>query len=64
MRNKVLAVKHERKKPLERHRLRMDENFKMDLKEIVFDGLDWIHLAHDTDPLVVCEQFHKLRGIS
>jgi hypothetical protein len=25
------------------------ENIKMDLREIVWDGMDWIHLAQDRD---------------
>ena len=33
--------------PLERHRLRWEDNIKMDLQEVGCGGMDWIDLAQD-----------------
>jgi hypothetical protein len=47
--------KPEGKKPLGRPRRRWVYNIKMDIKEIGWDGMDWIDLAQDRDqgrPLV------------
>jgi hypothetical protein len=41
--------KPERKKPLRRPRHRWEDSIKMDLWEIDFGGVDWIHLAQDRD---------------
>jgi hypothetical protein len=35
----------EGKRPLGRPRRRWEDNIKMDLEEIGFGGVDWIHLA-------------------
>jgi hypothetical protein len=35
------------KTPLERFRRRWEDNIKIDLKIIVWDGMDLIHLAHN-----------------
>jgi hypothetical protein len=32
-----------------RHRHRYKYNVKMDMREICLDGVDWIHLPHDSD---------------
>jgi hypothetical protein len=37
------------KRPLGRPRRRWVDNIKMDLKEIGWDGIDWIDLARDRD---------------
>jgi hypothetical protein len=37
------------KGPLERPRRRWVDNIKMDLREIGWDGMDWIDLAQDRD---------------
>jgi hypothetical protein len=37
------------KKPLRRPRRRWVDNIKMDLRAIVWDGMDWIDLAQDRD---------------
>jgi hypothetical protein len=45
----------EGKRPLGRLSHRLDDNIKMDLGEIFWDGMDWIDLAQDRDqckPLV------------
>jgi hypothetical protein len=49
MRNtyKVLVGRPEVKTPLRRSRHRCEDNIKMDLKEIGWEVVDWIHLAQD-----------------
>ena len=39
----------EGKKPLGKPRRRWEDNAKMDLKEVGYEGMDWIELAEDTD---------------
>jgi hypothetical protein len=39
----------EGKRPLGRPRYRWEDNIKMDLMEIRWEGMDWIYLAHDRD---------------
>jgi hypothetical protein len=39
----------EEKKPLERPRHRWGVGIKMDLREIGWEGMEWIHLAQDRD---------------
>jgi hypothetical protein len=41
--------KPEGKKPLGRPRCRWVDNFKIDLREIGWDGVDWVALALDRD---------------
>jgi hypothetical protein len=41
-----LLGKYERKRPLGRSRRRW-EDFRIDLREIVWEGVDWMHLAQD-----------------
>jgi hypothetical protein len=45
----ILVGRHEGRRPLGRHRRRWEENIKMDFREIVFGGVDWIHWAQDRD---------------
>jgi hypothetical protein len=49
MRNayKILVRKPHGKRPFERHRHRWEDNIRMDLKEIVWENVDWIHLSQD-----------------
>jgi len=49
---RVLVGKHEGKRLLGRHRRRWEDNIKMDLQEVVYDGMDWIDLAQER---VSCE---------
>jgi hypothetical protein len=41
--------KPEEKRPLERPRRRWEDGIKMDLGEIGWEGVEWIHLAQDRD---------------
>jgi hypothetical protein len=43
---RILVGKLERKRPLGRQRRRWVDNIKMGLREIGWDGMDWIDLAH------------------
>jgi len=46
---RVLVGRPVGKRPLGRLRRRWEDNVRMDLSEIMWEGLDWIHLAQDTD---------------
>ena len=46
---RVLVVKPEGKRPLERPRRRWEDNIKMDLQEVRGGRGDWMELAHDRD---------------
>jgi hypothetical protein len=62
--------KPEGKRPLGKRRPRWVDNIKIDLREIGWDGMDWIDLAQDRDrwrPLVntvMNLRFHKMLGSS
>jgi hypothetical protein len=56
--SRMLVGKPEGKRPLGRPRCRWVDNIKIDLREIRWDGLDWINLAQDRD------RFHKMLGSS
>jgi hypothetical protein len=45
----ILVGKPERKRQLGRRRCRWDDNIRIDLRGIVWEGVDWIHLAQDRD---------------
>jgi hypothetical protein len=45
----ILVGKREGRRPLGRSRRRWEDNIKMDLREIGFGDVDWIHLAQDRD---------------
>jgi hypothetical protein len=45
----ILVGKPEGKRPLVRARRRWVDNIKIDLREIGWDGMDWIDLAQDRD---------------
>jgi hypothetical protein len=40
-----LVGKHEGKRPLESPRRGWEDNIKMDLREMGWEGVDWMHLA-------------------
>jgi len=46
---KILAQKHEGRKPLGRPIHRSEDNIKMDLREIWCKDVDWIRLAQDKE---------------
>jgi hypothetical protein len=46
---RILVGKPEGKRPLERPRRRWVNNIKVDLREIEWDGMDWINLDQDRD---------------
>jgi hypothetical protein len=46
---RILVGKPEGKRPLGRPRRRWVDNIKMDLREIGWDGVDWIDMSQDMD---------------
>jgi hypothetical protein len=46
---RLLVGKPNGKRPLERPRHRWEDGIKMDLREIGWGGVEWIHLAQDRD---------------
>jgi hypothetical protein len=46
---RILVEKPEGKRPLRRPRRRWVDHIKMGLREIEWDGMDWIDLAQDRD---------------
>jgi hypothetical protein len=63
----ILVGRPEGRRPQGRPRRRWEDNTKMDLGEIGFGNVDWIHLAQDRDwwrAVVNNFGFHKMRGIS
>jgi hypothetical protein len=46
---RILEGRPEGKRPLGRQRHRWVDNIKIDLREIVWGGMDWIDLAQDRD---------------
>jgi hypothetical protein len=46
---RILVGKLEGKRPLGRRRHRWEDNIRMDLREIVWGGMDWLDLAQDRD---------------
>jgi hypothetical protein len=47
--NNILVGRPEGRRPLGRPRRRWEHNIKMDLREIDFGDVDWIHWAQDRD---------------
>jgi hypothetical protein len=46
---RILVGKPEGKRPLERPRCRWVDHIKMDLREVGWDGVDWMDMAQDRD---------------
>jgi hypothetical protein len=46
---RILVGKPEGKRPLERPRRRWVDNIKIDLRDIEWDGVDWIDLSQDRE---------------
>jgi hypothetical protein len=42
---KIVVGKPERKRPLGRPTRRLEDNIRMDLREIGWEGVNWMHLA-------------------
>jgi hypothetical protein len=60
---RILVGKLEGKSPLGRPRLRWEDNIKMDLREIAWDGMDWIDLAQYKTPVEgPCEHGNEPSG--
>jgi hypothetical protein len=51
----ILLRKSEGKRPIERPRCRWKDNTKMDLREIGYGGMEWIHLAQGRDQWEILE---------
>jgi hypothetical protein len=51
MRNayKILVRKFKGKRPLGRHKHKWEDNIKMDFRETVCTGMEWIHVAQDRE---------------
>jgi hypothetical protein len=47
----IMVGRPEGRRPLERPRRRWEDNIKMDLRDIGFGDVDWIHWAQDRDRL-------------
>jgi hypothetical protein len=47
----ILVGIPEEKRPFGRPRRRWEDNIRMDLREIVWVGVAWIHMAQDRDKL-------------
>jgi hypothetical protein len=45
----ILVGKLERKKPLGRPRLRWEDHIRIDLRDIGWEGMDWMHLPQYRD---------------
>jgi ribosome biogenesis protein Nip4 len=66
----ILVWRPERRRPLRRPMRRWKDSIKMDLREIGFGDVEWIHLAQKKDRwwalvnTAMNLRFHKMRGIS
>jgi hypothetical protein len=49
------------KRPMGRLRRRLMENIKMDLREIGCDGMEWVHLAQDSERRTLINTVMNLR---
>jgi hypothetical protein len=60
---RILVGKPGEMRPLGRPRRRWVDNIIMDLRKIGWDGMDWIELAQDRDPVEgSCEHGNKPSG--
>jgi hypothetical protein len=63
---RILVGKPEGKRPVGRPRHRWVDNIKIDLREIRWDGMDWIDLAQDRDQWRACvarqQSMHQWAG--
>jgi hypothetical protein len=61
---RILVGKPEGKRPLGRQRRRWVDNIKIDLREIGWDGTDWIELAQDREILQYLSDWRLLKSDS
>jgi hypothetical protein len=59
---RILVGKPEGNRSLGRPKCKWVDNIKMDLREIGWDGMDWINLAQDRDSGVSCEHGNEPSG--
>jgi hypothetical protein len=59
---RVLVGSPKGKRPLGRSRCRCEYNITMDLREIVIDRANWIHLAQDSPMKSFCEHGNEPSG--
>jgi hypothetical protein len=45
----ILVARREGKRPLRRHRRRCEDNIRMDLREMGWEGMNWMDVAQDRD---------------
>jgi hypothetical protein len=45
----ILVGKPEGKRPFENRKYRWECNIITDLREVLWEGVDWMHLTHDSD---------------
>jgi hypothetical protein len=45
----MVLIGHDGKRPLRRPRCQWEDNITVDIREIGWWGVDWIHLAQDRD---------------
>jgi hypothetical protein len=50
------------KRPFRRHECRWEDNIRMDIGEIGWEGVDWIHLAQDRTNVGCCERSNEPLG--
>jgi len=64
MRNiyKISVGNPERNRSVGRHRRIWEDNIRIDLREIVWETVDWIHLAQDRGQWQTCEQGNEPSG--
>jgi hypothetical protein len=60
---KVLVGKPEGKRSGERPRRRWEDNIRTDLMEVRWEGVDWMNLAQDYEPVAgTCEHANQPSG--
>jgi hypothetical protein len=58
----ILVGRPEGRRPLGRPRRRWEDNIKIDLREIGFGDVDWIHWAQDRQVAGSCEHGNEPSG--
>ncbi|KAJ4426270.1 hypothetical protein ANN_27082 [Periplaneta americana] len=61
--SRVLVGRPEGKRFLEGLRLRRKNNIKMNIREIEYDGRDWINLAQDRDRCIITKEHSKITRV-